>query len=127
MGKIDMNKIKADTVNSTEIDELKNNEQAEPNEQPAELINNASETTEDTNEINKETEAKEESNTASSKVIVRYVGSGIWKDSEGKLWASVSKSENILNERQYDIDEYENRDDIKFMIKYGTMTETYIK
>lgn len=126
MAKINMDDIKKDTVNSTQIDGLETNEQAEANKQPAELINNASETPEDTNEIDKETEAKDEDK-ASGKVVVRYVGGGIWKDSKGNLWASENKSATILNERQYSADEYENREDIKFMVRYGAMKETYVK
>lgn len=126
-----MNKLNINIGDSAEVEKLQTNEQAEPNEQPAELINNAMETSEDTNETTEEpkaetTEKKPEAET-SNKVVIRYVGGGVWKDSKGDLWASVNKSNNILSERQYTKDEYEKRSDIKFMVRYGAMTETYVE
>lgn len=125
MAKIDMNKIKKTTDNSTEIDKLETNEPIEAGIESAESINNALKASEDTNETKQENEAK--TNETASGVVVRYIGGGIWKDSNGALWASENKSENILSERQYTIAEYEKRSDIKFMVQYGAMKETYIK
>ena len=128
MAKVDMKEIMKNTDNSAEINELKANEQAEANGEPAELIDNALKATEDTNEIDKEAEdGKGEEPKPSGKIVVRYIGGGIWKDSKGDLWASENKSVNILSERQYDADEFENREDIKFMLKYGAMKETHVK
>lgn len=125
MAKVDMNEIKKTTNNSAEVDELKVDEPVEAGTQSEELIDNALETSEDTNEIKEEDGA--EADKTGSGVIVRYVGGGIWKDSKGALWASEKKSENILNERQYTVVEYEERSDIKFMVQYGAMKETYVK
>lgn len=127
MAKVNMDEIKKTVDNSTEIEELKANEQAEVNTEPVESTNNASDTTENTNEIEQTTEAEETKKEASDKVIVTYVGGGIWKDSHGELWASSNKSVNILSERQYKASEYEKREDIKFMVAYGAMKETYVK
>ena len=127
MAQIDMNKLKAGTGNSTETDELKASEQPKTGTAPAELIDNATEKTEDTNKT--EAHAHEEANEGegTGNVIVRYVGGGVWRDCKGKLWASEKKTENILNERQYSVDEYEKREDIKFMVGYGAMKTTYVK
>lgn len=128
MAKINMDEIKKGTVDPAEIEKLKNNEPAEPSSESTESIDDVSEATKDTNEIKKDKaeEAKEETK-AEGKVIVTYVGSGVWKDSKGKLWASEKKSENILSERQYNADEYNNREDIKFMVNYGAMKAINVK
>ena len=128
MAKVNMEDIKKDTVNSEEIEKLETSEQVETNKQSEELIDNAVEKAEDTSEIAQDvkTETKKETKHG-DKVIVRYIGGGIWKDSKGALWASTNKSDSILGERQYDTNEYEKREDIKFMVKYGTMIETYVK
>lgn len=116
MAKIDINALKKST-------ELEKSEQAEPKAESAELTDNAIEEAEDINEIKEEqTEEKE-----SGKVIVRYVGSGIWKDSKGDLWAKEDKTKNILTERQYSKSEYETREDIKFMVSYGAMQITEVE
>lgn len=127
MAQIDMNRIKKDTVNSTETEELKASEQVKAGSKLAELINNASEKAEDTNEIEQHAQAEAEESKDAGKIIIRYVGGGVWRDCEGKLWASENKTENILSERQYSADEYEKREDIKFMVQYGSMKMTCVK
>lgn len=126
MAQLDMNKIGKGTGNSAEIEELKTAEQAKADEQPAELTGNALEKAEDTNETKQQTqpETKDE---GTGKVVVTYVGGGIWRDKEKKLWASEDKSANILSSRQYTEKEYEDRDDIHFMVKYGSMKATHVK
>lgn len=127
MGKIDMSKVKTNTDNSAEIKELNEAKPAETPVEPTELTDNASEKSEDTNKTEAKAEAKSEEKTNAKKVVVSYIGSGIWRDGESKLWASKNKTENILCERQYDVNEYEKRDDIKFMVQYGSMRATYVK
>ena len=126
MAKIDMNKIKENTINSTEVKESKTDKRTETAIKSKELTNNASEIATDNNETKQEP-TKAIKAEAGNKVIIRYIGSGIWKDSDGKFWASENKSDNILNERQYSISEYNKRDDIKFMVKYGAMKETHVE
>lgn len=131
MGKINMNKVKETTVNSTEIKELTGVKPAEAPIEPAELTDDTSVNHEDINEIkqenadnkNEETKAEVESNWT---VIVRYVGGGAWIDEKGCYWANEDKSGNILHERQYSKSEYESREDIKFMVAYGAMESTII-
>ena len=128
MAQINMDEIKKTTVNSAEVKESEMSQPAEPNNEPAESTDNTSETAENTNEI-KEDKAEEtdKGNKAEGKVVVTYVGSGIWKDSEGKLWASEKRSDNILSERQYDAIVYNSREDIKFMVNYGAMKAINVK
>lgn len=127
MAQIDMNKINTNTDNSTEIKESEALKQVDTNTETTESTDNALETTEDNSETAKD-EAKEENKAESNgKVVVRYVGSGIWKDAKGELWASTNKSNNIVSERQYTYEEYENREDIKFMVGYGAMNSTHVK
>lgn len=59
-------------------------------------------------------------------VIVNYIGGGAWVDEKGYYWANENKSETILCERQYSKEEYEKREDIKFMVAYGAMKRTTI-
>lgn len=127
MAQVDMNKIKEDTVNSTKIEELKETEQAKASTQLAELTNNTSEKLKDTNETEKHTQAETKEEKSAGKVVVRYISGGIWKDSKGKLWATENKAANILSERQYSAAEYEKRDDIKFMVQYGSMKVTNVE
>lgn len=114
MGKLNINDLKKST-------ELKTSEQTETKVEPAELINNTTEAKEDINEISKDTENK-----AENKVIVRYIGGGVWKDSRGKLWSNTDKTQNILSERPYSESEYEEREDLKFMVSYGAMKVTHV-
>lgn len=117
MAQIDMNKLKASTQNLTESEELKADEQPKAQAESVELINNATEGQKDINETDTATEQKAETGVA----VVCYIGSGVWKDSKKCLWANENKTKNILSERKYPIDEYEERDDLKFMVKYGAM------
>lgn len=141
MGKIDMNKVGKTTGNSAEI---KKSDEVKPAEAPiesAESIDNVNAGHEDTSEIKQETEQNNENAEANAEdstkksdevkpekgtVIVRYVGGGAWIDNKGCYWANEKKSENILNERQYSVEEYESRDDIKFMVAYGAMKSTVV-
>lgn len=126
MGQIDMSKIKKGTDNSAKIDELKTSEQAETNTESVGLIDNTSEDAEAISKADSEGTQENKEGTV-NKVIVTYIGRGIWKDADKKLWASKDKSNNILSERQYSIDEYESREDIKFMVGYGAMRATYVE
>lgn len=123
MAQLDMSQIGKGIQNPTKTEQLKTVEPANTGQQSAELINNASQTSENTNEIKQDTPNEAEN---TDKVIVRYTGGGVWKDCEGKLWASEDKTENILSERQYSKDEYEKREDIKFMVQYGSMKATNV-
>lgn len=126
MGQIDMSKIKKGTDNSAKIDELKTSKQAETNTESVGLIDNASEDAEAISKADSDGTQENKEGTV-NKVIVTYIGRGIWKDADKKLWASKDKSNNILSERQYSIDEYESREDIKFMVGYGAMRATYVE
>lgn len=119
MAQVDINKLKGNNAELAKSNELNEAEQAE-GQASAELTDNTSETAEDTRETKEETPHEEESK-ASTVVVVTYVGSGIWKDEAGKLWSTKNVTNNILSERQYSKEEYDKREDIKFMVGYGAM------
>ena len=89
-----------------------------------ELTNNTEENKENTNEI-----AQEQADTqnATEMVVVTYVGHSIYKDEHKELWANIDKSENILSTRQYTAEEYDKREDLKFMVGYGEMKATNVR
>lgn len=120
MAQVDINKLKGNNAELAKSNELNETEQAETGQASAELTDNTSETAEDTRETKEETPHEEESK-ASTVVVVTYVGSGIWKDEAGKLWSTKNVTNNILSERQYSKEEYDKREDIKFMVGYGAM------
>ena len=120
MAQVDINKLKGNNAELAKSNELNGTEQAETGQASVELTDNTSETAEDTNETKGETPHEEESK-AGTVVVVTYVGGGIWKDEAGKLWSAKDMTNNILSERQYSKEEYDKREDIKFMVGYGAM------
>lgn len=120
MAQVDINKLKGNNAELAKSNELNETEQVETGQASAELTDNASETAEDTRETKEETPHEEESKTGTV-VVVTYVGGGIWKDEAGKLWSAKNMTNNILSERQYSKEEYDKREDIKFMVGYGAM------
>lgn len=120
MAQVDINKLKGNNAELAKSNELSETEQAEIGQASAELTDNTSETAEDTSETKEETPHEEESK-AGTVVVVTYVGGGIWKDEAGKLWSAKNVTNNILSERQYSKEEYDKREDIKFMVNYGAM------
>lgn len=120
MGQIDFNKIKGNTGNQTESDELANVEPANAGQPSSELTDNTPEKPEDTNETGAK-EPDEQPQKGDAVVVVTYVGGGVWKDEEGKLWSANKLTDNIMSKRQYPKSVYEAREDLKFMVKYGAM------
>lgn len=104
-------------------------QQAKSNEQPnasAELTGNATEGQKDTNETAQKTDEKATA-TKGKAVIVEYVGGSVWQDSGKKLWAKTGNGAGIKPQRQYSVEEYEKRDDLKFMVGYGEMKATFVE
>lgn len=106
-------------------------QQAKSNEKPnasTELTGNATEGQKDTNETAQKTDEKATATATKGKaVIVEYVGGSIWQDSEKKLWAKTDNGAGIKPQRQYSAEEYEKRDDLKFMVGYGEMKATFVE
>lgn len=125
MGKIDINEIKKDSSELIKSDELKETNDVKAPSESSELIDNASEKSENASETAEE-QKQEEPADNQNKVVVLYVGGGVWKDSCGKLWANTNRTDNILCERHYSREEYETRDDIKFMVEYGEMRAIHV-
>lgn len=122
MAQVDINKLKGNNAELAKSNELNETEQAETGQESAELTDNTSETAEDTSKTKTKGETPhEEESKAGTVVVVTYVGGGIWKDEAGKLWSAKNVTDNILSERQYSKEEYDKRDDIKFMVGYGAM------
>lgn len=126
MAKKEENNIKFDfgastqevPVNSAESKELNDGETIEAQTNGAELTDNTSDNSEDKAEASNE-EAKDEE---AGKAVVSYIGNGVWRDAKGKCWSrNERKDVDILSTRSYDKGEYEERDDLKFMVKYGEM------
>ena len=104
-------------------------QQAKLNKQPnasTELTGNASKGQKDTNETAQKPDEKATA-TKGKTVIVEYVGGSIWKDSEKKLWSKTGNGAGIKPQRQYSAEEYEKREDLKFMVGYGEMKATFVE
>ena len=117
---------KKTTANSTESTKSADVSAAVAPSDGAESTDNASETAEDTEKT--EAEATEEkageaaTSAASKKVLVEYCGNGVWKDAKGKCWSRIEKpTVDILASRSFEQNDYDRRDDLKFMVKYGEM------
>ena len=63
--------------------------------------------------------ADEEQPKAESKHVIKYVGNGEYIDSIGHKWHNGH--EQIMSD-----EEYEERVDLQFMVKYGAMTNTVV-
>lgn len=104
---------KDEPVNPTESKELTEASQSEAPINDAELTDNTSD------DLENDTEADAG---AVKKAVVTYVGNGIWRDAKGCSWARNDKpNTNIKATRSYDEADYEAREDLKFMVKYGEM------
>lgn len=59
--------------------------------------------------------------------VLTYIANGIWVDQNGAKWsASPVDGTNIKNVRKYSKNDYDSRSDLKFMVKYGSMTLTIV-
>ena len=126
MAQVDINKLKGNNAELAKSNELNGTEQAETGQASVELTDNTSETAEDTEKTEAEaTEEKTEeaaTSAASKKVLVEYCGNGVWKDAKGKCWSRIEKpAVDILASRSFEQNDYDRRDDLKFMVKYGEM------
>lgn len=107
-------KAQEETVESVESKELSDVEAVETPADLAELTDSTSETAENNAETTEEADAE--------KAVVSYIGNGVWRDAKGKHWSrNERKDANILSTRSYNKSEYDEREDLKFMVKYGEM------
>lgn len=131
---------KVDTIsdvpaNSTEIE---NNEAANAVNVANDVENkptDATEATKGTDETapkvdkpTNEAQVEEQSFTINkAKYVVEYIAGGIWKDAKGEYWASEGIiGTNIANTRAYTEAEYTKREDLHFMVQYGSMKSTKV-
>lgn len=122
-------KVTAPTPELSESTELNKAEYAETGAGIEKQADNASEEPEKPSETEPGHESEEQQEPEQDKVqaagvLVKYIGASIWRDEEGKYWASEKKSDSILTERQFTAEEYDKRGDIKFMVQYGEMRAT---
>ena len=94
---------------------------------PAELINESTDKAEGIDETAPKQKQKKKKTIEEGVVVVKYIGGGVWKDSEGEYWAKSDMTQDILCERQYAKSEYDTRDDLKFMVNYGSMQISIVK
>lgn len=118
--KADEKEVKAVTPNSTESKESANTEPTNAGQASDKSIGDQSEAKKDTNESTAKTD-KPKGKTA----VVTYLGTSIWKDEKGNFWSKQDAGESILSERQMPTEEYEKREDLKFMVGYGEMKVTF--
>lgn len=104
--------------NSTKSTKSNSKSKTETRKNTVELTDNVSENLENT----QKTEDVKPAYVGSRKAILVYIGNGVWKDSIGDHWSRTDKpNARILSTRSYDEEEYNKRDDLKFMVKYGEM------
>lgn len=96
-----------------ELNNLQVSEEVEVSQTELEIEPKAEDTSKDTQEPKQEEEQK------ATKHVVIYLGSGEYIDSTGKKWKR--NDEVTLDEEQF-----ENRKDLQFMIKYGEMKHTVV-
>lgn len=123
--KTDENEQKADELKTDTKDESENPNE---NEQKADEETKADEVI--TNEVVVNTEDTDIVDVAGSgieKAVVRYIGTGIWKDENGLLWSKNDDGNVIKSERIIAKHDYDERKDIKFMVGYGAMAVTFVE
>lgn len=106
-----------------------NTETQTKTENGSEVKPNTEETIEKTDEAQAKTETKVETEAKGYDVkhIVKYVGNGVWIDSNHQTWMRSSDNQNIISQLQLTDAEYQTREDIKFMVSYGEMTHTVVE
>lgn len=78
--------------------------------------------------VNAKAEQPKDNKIGGGKCIVEYVGNSIWVDSNNNKWSRNDvKGTSIKSQRTYSAQEYESRDDLKFMVKYGEMKLTVVE
>ena len=112
------NNIKFDFGNKADSNELKELTEANVAETQAdmpELTDNTSNELENHNEVDSKA-------TENKKAVLTFIGNGEWKDSKGEMWSRNERpSAEVLATRSYLESEYEGREDLKFMVRYGEM------
>lgn len=69
-----------------------------------------------------EADAKTEQSTGGRRHSIMYIANGIWKDNKGVYWSREPHT-NCIQSKTFSEEEFQARDDIKFMVKYGSMKD----
>ena len=72
--------------------------------------------------IKPEADAKTEQSAGGRRHSIMYIATGIWKDSKGVYWCREPHT-NCSQSKTFSEEEFQTRDDIKFMVKYGSMKD----
>ena len=134
------NETKIDAISNAPINstKIKDDEVANAANVADDIENKSIDTTEATKDIDEiKTEPNEPTNKAQvkehssainkAKYVVEYIAGGIWKDAKGEYWANKNiVGTNIANTRAYIEAEYDSRDDLRFMVQYGSMKATKV-
>jgi len=118
--KVDEKEVKTVIPNSTESKESTNTEPMNAGQASDKSIDNQSEAKKDINESTAKADEPK-----GKTAVITYLGTSIWKDEKGNFWSKHDEGESILAERQMPIEEYEKREDLKFMVGYGEMKVTF--
>lgn len=59
------------------------------------------------------------------KHMVTFVGQGIWIDGHGNAWCKTER-DNMITTKTFTDDEFNSREDIVFMVRYGAMKDVRI-
>ena len=119
---IDMKNLKTNSSINTELKESSDVKPAEAPTSNAELTGNTSDNAENVSETTEQTATK-----SGKKALVEYIGHGVWRDSNGDVWSKTANEHaSILTSRSYPVEEYEKRQDFKFMEGYGEIKVTIV-
>lgn len=114
--------------NEQKTDELKDNTQNESENHDEKEQKVDEETKSDEVVVNAEdTDIVDVAGSGIEKAVVRYIGTGIWKDENGLLWSKNDDGNAIKSERVIAKHDYDERKDIKFMVGYGAMAVTFVE
>ena len=121
--KIDIQNMNLNPIpNSTELNELEQPKGAEIQSNDQNKSDSVLKGLENPKEI-KQNDGEE----TVKKHVLTYIAGGIWIDSNGQKWSRQPISgTDIVNVREYHDNDYQNRDDLQFMVNYGSMTITTI-
>ena len=105
--------------NSTKSNKSDDKKQTKPQQNKQNGSVNTEKKEQNNEKSNQQEQPKEETQTKSN---------GVWIDSENQKWANKDvPGTNIKCQRKYSADEYDKRDDIKFMVSYGEMKLTTVE
>lgn len=77
-----------------------------------------------TQKTDSESVVTEAAKTTVNKHVLTFIGNGVWYDEKNDAWHRDNES--IPASRTYTDNEYKDRKDLQFMVKYGAMKEQIV-